>query len=310
MNNDRTEFRLFSPLQRRVEHIGTTYLFESASQRIDFTRPIGAPAFLEPDSVSWNVFKNPLSLFIGGVAAVILELAEPKVGTAVWRHTGFKEHPLRRLRNTGLAAMATVYAAESQARNLIQRINTMHSRVSGVTAEGLAYRADDPRLLDWVYATASFGFIQAHHVYARQLSSEDCDRYYRESTLAAHLYGAYGAPKSRRQLDDLFAFTAPTLVPSSAMFEFLKIMSSRPLLPAQLHRLQPMLVRAAIDIIPDDLRIRLRLDHTQCLRPWERAFLRRAGGFADRLVLAGMPPVLACQRMGLPDHYLYRSQKA
>jgi len=29
---------------------------------------------VSPESVSWRVFKNPLSLFIGGVAAVIMEL--------------------------------------------------------------------------------------------------------------------------------------------------------------------------------------------------------------------------------------------
>jgi uncharacterized protein (DUF2236 family) len=35
------------------------------------------------------VFKNPLSLFIGGVTAVIMELAEPRVRTGVWEHTTF-----------------------------------------------------------------------------------------------------------------------------------------------------------------------------------------------------------------------------
>lgn len=308
MNNYRTEFRFFPALQQRIEHVATTYLSDCTSHHIDFAEPAGEPALIAPNSVSWEIFKNPLSLFVGGVVAVILELVEPKVGAAVWQHTGFREDPLRRLRNTGLAAMATVYGAERQARAMIQRVNMMHSRVSGVTAEGLAYRADDTQLLDWVYATASFGFIQAYHTYVRQISAEDFDRYYSEGMLAAQLYGAHGAPKSRAQLDALFAFTAPTLVPSSPMFEFLKIMSSRPLLPAQLHRLQPMLVRAAIDIIPDNLRIRLRLGHAQRLLPWERAFLRRIAEFADRLVLGGTPPVLACRRMGLPDYYLYRAR--
>jgi uncharacterized protein (DUF2236 family) len=205
-----------------------------------------------------------------------------------------------------MAAMVTVYAAERQARALIQRVNTMHSRVSGVTREGLEYRATDIRLLDWVYATASFGFVQAYHAYVRQISAEDFDRYYLEGMPAAQLYGAHGAPKSHDELDALFAFTAPALVPSAPMFEFLQIMSSRALLPAQLHRLQPLLVRAAIDIIPDNLRMRLSLDQAQRLRPWERAFLKRTAAFVDKLVLAGTPPVLACQRMGLPDYYLYR----
>jgi uncharacterized protein (DUF2236 family) len=62
----------------------------------DFLRPAGEAALVSPDSVSWRVFKNPLSLFIGGVAAVILELAEPRVHTGVWEHITFRTDPIRR----------------------------------------------------------------------------------------------------------------------------------------------------------------------------------------------------------------------
>jgi uncharacterized protein (DUF2236 family) len=37
---------------------------------------------LGPDSVSWKIFKNPLGLYIGGIAAVVLQLAEPRVAAA------------------------------------------------------------------------------------------------------------------------------------------------------------------------------------------------------------------------------------
>ena len=58
---------------------------------IDFAKPIGEAALVSPDSVSWRVFKNPLSLFIGGVTAVIMELAELRVRTGVWEHTTFRQ---------------------------------------------------------------------------------------------------------------------------------------------------------------------------------------------------------------------------
>ncbi len=51
--------------------------------RVDFRQPAGEPALAAPDSVSWRVFKNPVSLFVGGVTAVILELAEPRVRSGV-----------------------------------------------------------------------------------------------------------------------------------------------------------------------------------------------------------------------------------
>jgi len=52
---------------------------------IDFLRPAGEAALVPADSVSWRVFKNPLSLFVGGVAAVIMELAEPRARAGLYR---------------------------------------------------------------------------------------------------------------------------------------------------------------------------------------------------------------------------------
>jgi hypothetical protein len=53
---------------------GTRALFDLDDQpSADFLHPVGEAALVSPDSISWRVFKNPLSLFIGGVAAVIME---------------------------------------------------------------------------------------------------------------------------------------------------------------------------------------------------------------------------------------------
>ena len=75
------------PLQSSLE-AATRVLFEPVDRpSLDFSQPAGEAALVSPNSVSWRVFKNPLSLFIGGVTAVIMELAEPRVRTGVWEHT-------------------------------------------------------------------------------------------------------------------------------------------------------------------------------------------------------------------------------
>ena len=80
----------------------------SDRSHIDFSRPTSEAALISPASVSWRVFKNPLSLFIGGVTTVIMELTEPRVRTGVWEHTTFRVDPMRRLRRTGTpTTMAT-----------------------------------------------------------------------------------------------------------------------------------------------------------------------------------------------------------
>ncbi len=159
------------PLQSGME-AATRALFDLGDQSsADFLHPVGEAALVSPDSVSWRVFKNPLALFVGGIAAVIIELAEPRVRTGVWEHTTFRVDPLRRLRRTGLAAMVTIYGARSKAEAMIARVRRMHDRVAGSTPAGKPYRANDPELLNWVQATAA---------YVRSLSDLERDRYYAE----------------------------------------------------------------------------------------------------------------------------------
>src|SRR5258708_30653938 len=151
--------RIFAPMATNMATVGsgleaaTRALFDLGDQfSADFLRPAGEAALVSPDSVSWRVFKNPLSLFIGGVAAVILELAEPRVRTGVWEHTTFRTDPIRRLRRTGLAAIVTIYGTRGKAEAMIARIRRMHDRVAGLTPAGAICRANEPGILSWVQA--------------------------------------------------------------------------------------------------------------------------------------------------------------
>jgi uncharacterized protein (DUF2236 family) len=297
------------PLQSGLEAAARALLQPSDRSRVDFSRPTGEPALLAPDSVSWRIFKNPLSLFIGGVTAVIMELAEPRVRTGVWEHTNFRVDPVGRLRGTGLAAMVTIYGARSAAEAMIARVRRMHDAVTGTTPSGEAYRANDPELLNWVQATAAYGFLQAYHGYVQPLSLSERDRLYAEGAAAADLYGATGAPTSEAELDMLFHAMADRLECSEIVFEFLAIMRRAALLPLLLRPVQHLLVRAAVDLTPRWVRTILGLDGHR-FHPWEIEVVRQAGAFADRLVLDANPAVQACRRMRLPSDYLYAKRSA
>src|SRR6188508_635789 len=88
-----------------------------------FLRPPGEPALMAAGSVSWRVFKNPLAVYIGGVTAVLLQLAEPRVGAGVWQYTSFRERPVERLRRTAHAAMLSVYGPRSRAESMIAGVS-------------------------------------------------------------------------------------------------------------------------------------------------------------------------------------------
>lgn len=274
--------------------------------RVDFRRPAGEPALAAPDSMSWRVFKNPVALFIGGVAAVILELAEPRVRTGVWEHSSFRTDPLPRLKRTGLAAMVTVYGARSTAEAMIAGVRRRHDRVAGDTPAGAAYRANDVELLDWVQATASFGFLEAYHAYVRPLAAADRDRFYAEAAPAAVLYGATGAPASVAEWEARLAAMLPRLERHAILFEFLDLMRRTAILPAPLRGLQGALIRAAAAITPAEVREVAGLGRAWDLGPVEGQLVKLAGAAADRLPVKGTPPVEACLRLGLPGDYLYR----
>src|SRR5437667_3770357 len=147
--------RLFLwPLETHLDQMAVRLLRPPGSREVDFSKPVGEPALVGVDSVSWRIFKNPVSVFVGGIAAVILELAEPSVRSGVWEHSSFRTNPVRRLQRTGLAAMVTVYGARSTAEPMIAGVVRMHDKVRGETPAGEAYRANDVGLLTWVHATA------------------------------------------------------------------------------------------------------------------------------------------------------------
>jgi uncharacterized protein (DUF2236 family) len=262
----------------------------------DFSQPAGEPALAPPDGIAWQVFANPVVLFVGGVAAVLLELAEPSVRSGVWDQGGFRRDPLMRLRRTGFAAMMTVYGPRSAAEKMIAQVVRIHDRVQGATPDGVAYRANDPRLLDWVQATATYGFTEAFHRYVRPLSAHEKDLAFAEGQLAAALYGASGAPRSWNGWEAALAAAAPGLEGSAILANFMRIMAEAAILPAPLRGLQRLLVRAAVEISPEPVRSLPQL-RGQGLRFGELALVRALARTSALLPLGDTPPVQAARRV-------------
>jgi uncharacterized protein (DUF2236 family) len=271
-------------LQRRLAQL----VYPPGTQPDDFLQPAGEAALLPHDSVSWQVFANPVALLVGGIAAVLLELAEPRVRTGVWEHTTFREFPLLRLQRTGYAAMMTAFGARSRTQAMIRGVNAGHARIAGRTPAGVPYRADDDELLTWVHATATFGFLQAYVDCVRPLSAQQRDACYAENQASARLYGVAVSPASQRE-------------PSPIVGEFLAIMQAMPLLPGPLRGMQRLLIKAAIQTLPEDIRARLGLaDAAWRLGPWQWRLVRALGRAADHLNLPTLPAQLARRRVASP----------
>jgi uncharacterized protein (DUF2236 family) len=187
---------------------------------------------------------------------------------------------------------------------MIAGVARAHARIEGVTPAGAPYRANDEELLNWVHATAGFGFFEAYRRFVRPLAPAELDRVYDEGAEPARLYGAHGAPRSAAEMEALFVAMAPKLERSDVVFEFLDIVRAAPLLPVR--ALQRLMVRAAVEITPAWARETLGLGPGFGLRRGEETLLKAMGAVSERWAIEEAPPAQACVRLGLPANYLYR----
>lgn len=276
--------------------------------QVDFANPPGAPAYLGPDSMSWRVFKNPIALAIGGVSAVLLEFADARIRSGVWDHSTYKIDPVGRSQRTGMAAMIGVYAPRDVARRVIQGVTNMHSRVEGKTPNGESYKALDVELLDWVSATAGWGFLNAYDQFVAPLSETDKQRFYTEALPVAALYGVKTSPRNDADFLAMMNTLVPRFEPHPIVGEFLTIVESGPGalgLPTFVRR---AMARASVSLLPPIVREKLELGPEYDLSPFARSALKAMGALAERVAVLPAPPAQACLRLALPADFLYRSQ--
>ncbi|RYD41050.1 MAG: DUF2236 domain-containing protein [Sphingomonadales bacterium] len=274
---------------------------------IDFAAPRSEPALLAPDSVQWRVYKNPIALGIGGIAAVLLEFAEPRIRSGVWDHSTYKADPIGRSRRTGLVAMLACYGPASSAKAVIGQVNRMHGKVKGETPGGDTYRAMDPMLLDWVAATASYGFLMAYDRFVHPLSDADKDRFMRDGDAIGREFGARHTPPTVGAFMAMMGELEPRFEPHPIIFEFLDMIQSgraAPGVPRFLHR---AIARASVSLLPDHVRRKLELGSRYDLTRFDRTALRLAGRLADRHVDRAAPHCQASVRLGLPHDFLFKS---
>ena len=269
------------------------------SQRINYLEPAGDPGIFGPASVTWRVLSNPASVFIGGITAVLFELAEPNVRSGVWDHTSFRNDPIGRMRRTGLAAMVFTYGCRRDAEAATSRVRRLHERVKGITPDGQPYQANDPELLTWVYVTAVYGFLNAYLRYVNpRLTRAEQDRYYAESLNACRYYGVNWMPSSVAEVDGYIERMQSRLRHHEILEEFLRLVSNTPVVSAAALPIQRLLVQAAIDLLPSWARELLKLEKGQPLRVAMSPLVRATVTLAGQVIHNG-PPQRACRRMGL-----------
>lgn len=148
--------------------------------------------YFGPDTVTWKLYREPLFV-LGGVRALILQVAHPAVADGVARFSNFQADPFGRGYRT-FAAMAMIYFGDKrQAEATAQRLWRIHSGIRGTystDSEPNTYSANDPELLFWVLATLTDTTLRVYEwLPVSDLPPDWKERFYEESKIAARLLG-------------------------------------------------------------------------------------------------------------------------
>ena len=277
--------------------------------KIDFRNPPGEPSSLDPDSMHWKIYKNPVAMAVGGVAAVLLEFADARIRSGVWDHSIYRQDPIGRSKRTGVAAMVGVYGPKRAAERVVQGVTNMHARVSGTTPKGEAYRALDVELLDWVSATAAYGFLTAYDTFVERVPESDKSRYYAEAAPGAMLYGVQHSPRSTADFFDMMNRLIHRFEPHPINEEFLAIIQSGRAAPGTPKYLSRAMGRASVSLLPRIVRDKLGLGPKYDLSAIDRVAVKALGRFLERMPIPGSPPCDASLRVGLPANFLFAGRR-
>jgi len=232
----------------------------------------------EEHSITRRVNRENI-LLLGGGRALLMQLAHPKVAAGVDEHSDFRAHPIRRLRRTIRMTMAIVFGDRDTALAAARGVNQVHAKV-----QGAGYRALDPDLLLWVYATLADTALVTYEAFVKRLMPREREEFHQEFKLLGELLGI---PRDRfpdtvRDFDDYLE----------------QMVSDGPVrVDARARELAKLVMRPPTRVLPGPVMIPLNVVTTGLLPP----ALRKQYGLpwgpgqqrAYRLAVSVLPRVIA-----------------
>jgi len=163
-----------------------------------------ADALFPTDSVAWRVNGDIVTMMIGGVSGLLLQMLHPAVLAGVWDHSDFRADMHGRLRRTAKFIAVTTYDHASAGNAVIDKVRRIHDRLGGTLPDGTAYRVSDPALLAWVHVTETTSFLDSWIRYAEpSMPLADQDAYLAEMARIGRALGADPVPTDRASAEAL-----------------------------------------------------------------------------------------------------------
>jgi uncharacterized protein (DUF2236 family) len=238
--------------------------------------------------VSWRLVSR-WTVIAGGPAALLLQVAHPSVAAGVFQHSSYATDPFGRLERTLTAMLTVSFGSPAHREAILTELADIHRRVTGQRSDGVSYRALDPSLLVWVWATLVHVALEIERRYANELTADDRHAGYLESTAVAR---AFRVPERLIPVDlDAFDRYVTTTVSTLHVTDEARDVARSILHPAIWWAPRPLVVPlewATIDLLDD----RLRRDYgLPRLGPSQRRAVQGAKRIG-RAVVPRLPEVL------------------
>ena len=179
---------------------------------VAFLTPKGDRGLFGPESIAWKVHADFISMMIGGISSLILQALHPQALAGVWDHSSFRDDLKGRLGRTAFFIAATTYGSTEMADKIIQKVNLIHTQITGFDEFQKPYSATDPHLLAWVHLTETRSFMSAFEDYRKEtLSTREKDQYFFEMKSLGERMGANDLPSTYVGTDDAIKNYIPEL---------------------------------------------------------------------------------------------------
>jgi uncharacterized protein (DUF2236 family) len=168
----------------------------SGRPRTHAERLRASDGYFAPGSVIRRVGNTPVTPFLGGGAAVLLQVAHPLVAAGVADHSDYEHDLWWRLARTLRVLYLITFGTREEAERAGSAVQAVHRRINGTTGAALGrfpagtrYSACDPELQLCVHATLVQTSLSAYQLFERQLSRAERESYYRDMVTVAQLFG-------------------------------------------------------------------------------------------------------------------------
>jgi uncharacterized protein (DUF2236 family) len=231
-----------------------------------------ADALFAPDSVAWRVNGDVVTMMIGGVSGLLLQMLHPAVLAGVWDHSDFRADMHGRLRRTAKFIAVSTYDHADAGRAAIDKVNRIHAKLGGTLPDGTPYRVTDPALLAWVHVTETISFLDAWIRYAEPaMPMAEQHAYFDEMACIGQALGADPLPRTRAEAEALIQSYRPQLRADARTHEVAALVMAQTVGSPAIDIAAGVIMQAGLDLLPD----------------WARAMHAHHAGGLPRPVMRG-----------------------